>query len=199
MRLKIVFSNLFEGAVSPSFGGGGDFSYSDIQTIFGTMPYFYVFFDYGDNRWSVRAPQFYDLGGGEYSPEPLTHEGHPAFIINIDNEYFTDEFVAAFQESQEFFVSMSVPEFTYISFPTLPNYSVGQNTVLNFWVFDADTGDMLASFGDSVEAVPSSPYLPYIVDPFTGTHNPVGPWRKVTLGAPEPQAFWTGTVLCSEV
>ena len=199
MRLKVVMANVLSGEKHPFFGGGSPFSMTDVQTVFQYgKKYFYLFFDYGPNEYLWQAPSFTDFGGGIFMPLPITYEGHPAYIIDIKTPAFPADFVAAFDASKEVFVSIGVPIFTGLSEPGIPNYTVGSNTVANFWIFNDETGELLASYADGVDAAPVSTNLPQARDPLFGTYYPVNPWRKVKIGAAAKTIFWTNKVLCVE-
>lgn len=199
MRLKVVIANVLSGEKHPIFGGGSPFSMTDFQTFPAGKGYFYLFFDYGANErlW----PPIDDMLGSDYfvyPAPPTSHEGHPAYIVDIKTPNFPAAFVAAFEASKEVFVSIGVPIFTGISEPDIPNYTVGSNTVSNFWIFNDETGDLLASYADGVESSPASTNLPRSRDTLFGTYYPVNPWRKVKIGAAAKTIFWTNKVLCVE-
>lgn len=199
MRLKVVIANVLSGEKHPIFGGGSPFSMSDFQDFPAGKGYFYLLFDYGANArvW----PPMDDMMGSDYYVYPTpktTHEGHPSYIIDIKTPNFPAGFVAAFEASKEIFVSIGVPIFTMLSEPTIQNYTVGSDTVSNFWIFDDETGALLASYADGVDASPAYSSPPRSRDPLLGTYYPVNPWRKITLGSGEPDIFWTNKVLCVE-
>lgn len=199
MRLKVVMANVLSGEKHPAFGGGSPFSMTDFQAFPAGKGYFYLFFDYGANErlW----PPLDDMMGSAYYVYPtpqITYEGHPAYIIDIKTPAFPADFVAAFDASKEVFVSIGVPIFTTMSEPDIPNYSVGSNTVANFWIFNDETGELLASYADGVDAAPVSTNLPQSRDPLFGTYYPVNPWRKITLGTAAKTIFWTNKVLSVE-
>ncbi len=194
MRLKVVMANVLSGASRPV---GPPFSMTDFQAFPAGMGYFYLFFDYGANErlW----PPLDDMMGSAIYPIPkITYEGHPAYIIDIKTPAFPADFVAAFDASKEVFVSIGVPIFTPITESAIPNYFVGSNTVANFWIFNDETGDLLASYADGVDATPTSTNLPQSRDPLFGTYYPVNPWRKITLGTAAKTIFWTNKVLSVE-
>ena len=199
MRLKVVIANVLSGEKHPLFGGGSPFSMADFQNFPAGMGYFYLFFDYGTNeRLWPPADEMFGSDYIVYPAPPTTYEGHPAYIIDINTPGFPAEFVAAFEASKDIFVSVGVPIFTTISEPDIPNYTVGSNTTLNFWIFDDETGDLLATYADGVESSPASTNLPRSLDPLLGTYYPVNPWRKVKIGAAAKTIFWTNKVLCVE-